>query len=276
MRADLRSRLVALGTSDDDIDRAEAEGWLPLLAFERLLLPGARRYDLAALVDAAGIDESLARGLWRAVGFPDVPSGLAVFTDRDVEAARLAFAQASPREIRNGTLLQQVRVIGGALARVASVEAATFTELLDEARREGPRRGRHRARDSRRHALRRDRSVDRLRASSATARRRRGAIRCSTPSPVPPIAVGFADLAGYTALERHARRDADLRSRRPLGSGCLRRGRDERCAGGEDDRRRSDVRGLGVRSDERVARAAGGRGRGRPPARCGSASRPDR
>ena len=41
MRDELRVRLVELGASDDDIDRAEAQGWLPLLAFERMLMPGS-------------------------------------------------------------------------------------------------------------------------------------------------------------------------------------------------------------------------------------------
>jgi adenylate cyclase len=199
MRAELRSRLVALGASDDDIDRAEAEGWVPLLAFERLLLPGERRYDLPALVAAAGIDESLARGLWRAVGFPDVPSGLAVFTDRDVEAARLAFAQASPREIRNGTLLQQVRVIGGALSRVASVGAAAFTDQLDDARRIGL------SDEDIALAILDDTRfaeigqlidyVHRLQLRAAVWRR---AVLDAEPGTA--VAVGFADLAGYTAL----------------------------------------------------------------------------
>ena len=81
---------------------------------------------------AAGIDEELARRLWRAVGFPDVPPGVEAFTDRDVDAARLAFMQAPESDIEQGTLLQQVRVISGSLARVASVEATGFSELLEE------------------------------------------------------------------------------------------------------------------------------------------------
>jgi adenylate cyclase len=199
MRAELRSRLVALGASDDDIERAEAEGWLPLLAFERLLLPGARRYDLAALVAAAGIDESLARGLWRAVGFPDVPSGLAVFTDRDVEAARLAFAQASPREIRNGTLLQRVRVISGALARVASVEAGAFSDLLDASQTRGM------SDDDIALAILDDtrfeeisRLIDYVHRLQLRAAAWRNTVLAAEPDTA--IAVGFADLAGYTAL----------------------------------------------------------------------------
>jgi adenylate cyclase len=199
MRADLRTRLVALGATDDDIDRAEEQGWLPLLAFERLLLPGARRYDLAALVDAAGIDETLARGLWRAVGFPDVPSGLEVFTDRDVDAARLAFSQASERDIREGTLLQQVRVISGALARVASVQAGAFSDLLDAAQARGL------ADDDIAIAILDDTRfeeisklidyVHRLQLRAAVWRR-----TVLAAEPETAIAVGFADLAGYTAL----------------------------------------------------------------------------
>jgi adenylate cyclase len=199
MRADLRTRLVALGATDDDIERAEEQGWLPLLAFERLLLPGARRYDLGALVDAAGIDETLARGLWRAVGFPDVPSGLEVFTDRDVEAARLAFAQASERDIREGTLLQQVRVISGALARVASVQAGAFSDLLDAAKARGL------ADDDIAIAILDDTRfeeisklidyVHRLQLRAAVWRR-----TVLAAEPETAIAVGFADLAGYTAL----------------------------------------------------------------------------
>jgi adenylate cyclase len=199
MREVLRSRLAALGASDEDIDRAESQGWLPLLAFERTLLPGARKYDLAALVAAAGIDEALARGLWRAVGFPDVPEGAAVFTDRDVEAARLAFAQATPRELADGTLLQQVRVIGGSLARVAAVEAVGFTDRLAEMKEGG-------ATDEEIALTILDDSrldqigvlidyVHRLQLRAAVWRR-----TVLAAEPDTAIAVGFADLAGYTSL----------------------------------------------------------------------------
>jgi adenylate cyclase len=199
MREELRSRLIALGATDDDIESAEADGWLPLLAFDRMVLPGARHYDLAALVVAAGIDEELARGLWRAVGFPDVPSGLPVFTDRDVEAARLAFSQASARDIRDGTLLRQVRVISGALARVASVEASGFSELLDETKASGL------SDEEIALAILEDTRLDEVgmlidyvhRLQLRAAVWRATVLAAETDI---TIAVGFADLAGYTAL----------------------------------------------------------------------------
>jgi adenylate cyclase len=198
MRAELRQRLIELGASAGDIERAELQGWLPLLAFERMLLPGVRTFDLAALSNAAGIDEDLARRLWRAVGFPDVPTDVAVFTDRDVEAARLAFRQASAREREDGTLLQQIRVISGALARVASVEASGFTESVDEMRTAGM------ADDDIALALLDDaRLVDvgvlidyvhRLQLRAAVWR------RSVLAAGDVVVAVGFADLAGYTEL----------------------------------------------------------------------------
>src|SRR6266550_8402315 len=110
MREELRLRLLELGASDDDMERAVAQGWLPLLVLDCMLMPGRQSYDLAGLAVAAGIDEELARRLWRAVGFPDVPSGVAVFTDRDLEAARLTFTAPPTRDLEPEMLLQQIRV----------------------------------------------------------------------------------------------------------------------------------------------------------------------
>src|SRR5262249_21341226 len=137
MRETLRRQLIDLGATDDEIERAETQGWLPLLAFDCAVLPGARRYDLAALAAAAGIDVDVAAHLWRAVGFPDVPTDAKVFSERDVAAARLARAQAGDRDDSADAMLRQVRVISGALARVASVEADGFAQLLDALRASG-------------------------------------------------------------------------------------------------------------------------------------------
>jgi adenylate cyclase len=199
MRADLRRRLTELGAADDDIERAEAQGWLPLLAFQQLLLPGTRRYDLAALAAAAGIDEEFAQRLWRAVGFPDVPRDVAVFTDHDVDAARLAFHQAPTGDVGRGTLLQQIRVISGSLARVASVEAADFVDTLTELQATGmpDEEVALAVLDDARLA---DIGVlidylHRLQLRAAVWRR-----TVLTAEPDVAIAVGFADLSGYTAL----------------------------------------------------------------------------
>ena len=206
MRQELRIRLNELGATDEEIDRAASEGWLPLLAFERMLMPGRREYDLATLAARAGIDEELARRLWRAVGFPDVPAGAAVFTERDVEAARLALTQAPARDIEQGTLLQQIRVISGSLARVAAVEASGFTEILEDMHAQSA------SEDEIALAVLDDpRLIDvgilidyvhRLQLRAAVWRR-----TVLAAEPDIAIAVGFADLSGYTRLS--ARLDPD-------------------------------------------------------------------
>src|SRR5437762_473507 len=199
MREDLRLRLLELGASDDEIERAVAQGWLPLLALDCVLTPGRRTYDLAGLAAAAGFDEELARRLWRAVGFPDVPSGVAAFTDRDVDAARLALAQAPERDIEEGTLLQQVRVISGSLARVASVEAEGIAELLTEMHAS------HASEDEIALAVLSDTRladvgvlIDYLHRLQLRAAVWRQMVLAAVPDIA--IAVGFADLSGYTKI----------------------------------------------------------------------------
>jgi adenylate cyclase len=199
MRETLRARLVELGATDDDIERAEAQGWLPLLALDCALLPGRRRFDLAALAAEAGIDIDLAHHLWRAVGFPDVPSAAVVFTDRDVGAARLALAQAGHSDEAANALLQQVRVISGSLARVASVEATGFTDLVDQLRASGT------SDEAIAEMLLTQNRLDDVAALIDYVHRlqlraavwRRSALEFAGDL---AIGVGFADLAGYTQL----------------------------------------------------------------------------
>src|SRR6185295_2083935 len=199
MREDLRLRLLELGASDDEIERAVAQGWLPLVVLDCILMPGRRTYDLAGLAAAAGLDEELARRLWRAVGFPDVPSGVTAFTDRDVDAARLALAQAPEHEVEEGTLLQQIRVISGALARVASVEADGIVDALAELSASDA------SDDEIALAVLSDTRladvgvlIDYLHRVQLRAAVWRRMVLAADPDL--PVAVGFADLSGYTRL----------------------------------------------------------------------------
>src|SRR6185436_17183115 len=137
VRSDLRRFLRDAGASDGDIARAESEGWLPLLTLDRLVSPGPARYDVAAVATLAGCDEGKLRRLWRAVGFPDVPAGLAVFTDADVDAARrLAKGGLAPGADFDA-MLRHVRVISSLAARIASVIADDLADTVLERRDEG-------------------------------------------------------------------------------------------------------------------------------------------
>jgi adenylate cyclase len=199
MRESLRRRLIELGATDDEVERAATQGWLPLLAFDCAVLPGERRYDLSGLAAAAGIDADVAVHLWRAVGFPDVPTDAVLFSERDVAAARLARAQAGDRDESTDALLRHVRVISGALARVASVEAEGFTRLLETLRASGMND------EEIAESLLADQGfehiaalvdyVHRLQLRAAVWRR-----MVLVTDPEIGVAIGFADLAGYTQL----------------------------------------------------------------------------
>ena len=192
-------RLIDLGASPNDIERAADEGWLPLLALDSVLVPGVATYDAAALATAAGISADFARRLWRALGFPDVPDGLPVFTERDLAAAQLAVAQAGDDLRDEDSWLQQVRVISGSLARVAAVEADGFAESVRSQRAKGAND------ETIAWAILTETRlsnlavlidyVHRLQLRAAVWRR-----LARDADPDLPIAVGFADLSGYTEL----------------------------------------------------------------------------
>ena len=199
MRSDLRSFLLDAGASDDDIARAESEGWLPLLALDRLVTPGRAQHDIARVARLAGCDEDRLRSLWRAVGFPDVPEGLAVFTDADVDAARLALDGAFARRADFATVLRHVRVISSSMARVAAVLAENYGDTVRNLRSEGVD----------------DETIaswivegfagDELASLlvyTAGLQLRAAAWRRMSLDAAPDLAVaiGFADLAGYTEL----------------------------------------------------------------------------
>jgi adenylate cyclase len=199
MRPDLRRFLLDAGASDEDIDRAVVEGWLPLLALDRLATPGHATHDVAEVAALADSDEDELRRVWRAVGFPDVPEGLAAFTDTDVEAARLLLQGAFARRSDFATVLRQVRVISASMARVAAVLAEHYGDEVHELRANGVDE------ETVAQAMIDDFDGDELAALLTYAARLqlRAAVwrRLSRDAaPDLAVAIGFADLAGYTQL----------------------------------------------------------------------------
>jgi adenylate cyclase len=202
----VRAFLRAHGTPEDEIAEAQARNVLDLLVADRLLVPAERRYTQSEVAAATGMDLGLARRFWRALGFPDVELDERMFTDLDIEALKTLRSMMDLGLTDVDTSLQFARVVGSSMARIAeaevsptvrgmgvgpaspdTVEAADrFAQLADHSL---PAMARLLEFVWRRHvqaAVRRAMLV-RSRSENAT---------------LPVLAVGFADMVGFTTLSQ--------------------------------------------------------------------------
>jgi adenylate cyclase len=166
-------------------------------ALERELLGGGRLYTRHQVADLAEVPIERCTELWRALGFADVDDDVKAFTDRDVWAvktvARLGDAGFLPDEMQ----VSMARALGQSLSRLADWQLAAIGSLLDPAL-------------ASEQAMRRAEElvpvVEELigyvwrRHLAAVA----GRVLASSGEEFAAgtIAVGFADLVGFTSLTR--------------------------------------------------------------------------
>ena len=169
---------------------------------DELVLGGPRRYTRSDLADRAGISLDEARRLWHAMGFADLGDDEVAFTDADLEAVELAKWLQDEANIDPATRLSMARAMGLAMAQLAEAQVATVGRLLLDAEPDP------------------DKAVElavpvtealfdpiqRLvlyvwRRQTAAAMSRAFAT-FGTDVSTRELAVGFADLVGYTELSR--------------------------------------------------------------------------
>ncbi len=204
----IRRFLSEKGVPTATIDAALSDGIADLLVADKLLLPVGPYYTEAQLVDRSGIEVQVARRLWRALGFPDVGEDEAIFTDLDLEAVQVFIAMTRLGVIEQNEAIDMARVIGSSMERIADAQVSSALALANQAagdfdhvaqadRLAGiagswmPFMGRMLEYVWRRHvqaAVRRAMSL-----------RNRGLAPTS-----PSLAVGFADMVGYTVLTQQA------------------------------------------------------------------------
>jgi adenylate cyclase len=170
-----------------------------LEALERELLGGERRYNRIQVAELAGVDPEKGRTLWRALGFADLDEDKVAFTDRDVEALRIVSALVESGVIDESAQLAVTRAMGQSLSRLAEWQVATIAEAFTKQQVLTPEEATEVARTMvpvmenligyvwRRHL-------------AATAGR---VISDERVEAVATMAVGFADLVGFTSLTRH-------------------------------------------------------------------------
>ncbi|HEX3979844.1 MAG TPA: adenylate cyclase regulatory domain-containing protein [Acidimicrobiales bacterium] len=204
--ARVRALLLELGCTDEDIDRAVADDVVDLLVVDRMMVPTTNRMTQAQVSEQTDIPLETARRFWRALGFLDVGDDDPVFTDMDIEAVQLFQAMVAMGLVDTESAIQMARVIGTAMATVAEAETGpgatpilmtSGDSVLDAdafARQAGtslPAMARLLEFVWRRHLQ--------------AATRRAMLLRARGPDQgiSPVVAVGFADMVGFTLLSQH-------------------------------------------------------------------------
>ncbi len=205
----VRAFLLDLGVPVEEIDRAEEEDSLDLLVVERLLVPSGPTYTPKQAAEASGMTLPHLQRLWRALGFANVDDDDPAFTDLDLEAMRNLEELLDVGIVDFESAVQMARVIGSSMARIADAQlfAARFTDPGRE-----PRDGLHSLDVAMMHVASAGSimaGVSRLleyawRRHSHAAGRRAAYLRSQGTYVLGGVemAVGFADLVGYTVLSQ--------------------------------------------------------------------------
>ncbi|WP_406270067.1 adenylate/guanylate cyclase domain-containing protein [Nocardia sp. NBC_00881] len=179
---------------------------------ESYLLDGTRRYNRPEVAERTGTTKALTRRLWMALGFPSSVDDDAVdYTDADVAAVR-SFQQLNVlSSADNRQQAATVRTLGQGMARLAEWQVdlvlAEIAERIEEA---GP--GADPAEAVRAATEGAIATLEQL--NSYAWRRHLAAALSRSLDPgttagesIRELAVGFADMVGYTRLTRHLHPD---------------------------------------------------------------------
>jgi adenylate cyclase len=171
----------------------------PREALEELLLDGPRRYTRAQVAELAGVPGERTRQLWRALGFADVPEDDPAFTDADVTALARLSALIDSGFVEPGSEATIARAIGQSLSRLADWQTDMLAAVLAGA---GTATDADVVRST-------EQLLPLMRELQDYVWRRHlaanaGRLFLSSPGAVDrrELAVGFADLVGYTSRSR--------------------------------------------------------------------------
>ena len=199
--AALRAMLLALGTDPAEIDRAEADGTLTLLGVEKLIVPEPARFDLDDVTARTGLSQEMVGQLWRSLGHAAPCPGEQVFTETDVEIMAKVGDLLAADEQTAPLVLQMSRVIGSSIARIASAQIDAISGPSAWSGSHDPEGAERVVRNTGALLPVMPRVLEAAwRRHLQDAARRR--ILQASATEQPSVAVGFADLVGFTALSQ--------------------------------------------------------------------------
>jgi len=199
----LRYLVDEVGASIPELVQAQEEGELMSFAAIRTLRPGGERWTLSEIAARAGIEPEFAAAIWRAGGFADVRPFERRFGASDVVVFELV--RDLTTFVGREDSLQLVRTAGEAIARVAEAEIALLRSNVEAplaAQRQFEDVARTYTSAAQQLFPRITNLIDTFhRYQLETIGNRYSAVSAPTSSAnVVELAVGFADIAGYTGL----------------------------------------------------------------------------
>ncbi|MFP5071463.1 adenylate/guanylate cyclase domain-containing protein [Pseudonocardia nantongensis] len=189
------------------IDWTDIEGGV----LDEIILGAPREYTRDELVAASGLDAEEANRLWRALGFPDSAPDERVFTRADLDAARTV-AQLSDAWLPDAGVREAVaRAVAQSLSRLAEWQVGMLAQLAaDHVEELTPSAAARLAADVLPELEQLQSYVWRRHMAATAARWTAGAQR-SDPQRIAadtwPLAVGFADMVGFTRTTRRRSMD---------------------------------------------------------------------
>lgn len=139
---DLRSFLLEHGVPREEVERSAVDAALELLALEIIAGADPPQFEIDEVASLSGLDIDRVRSYWRALGFPDPQPGEKVFSDSDLAVLSDVVFFISDGALQPGVALQMARVIGSSLERIASAQVDTIetrrAETIDKLAQPGP------------------------------------------------------------------------------------------------------------------------------------------
>ncbi|MEY2435526.1 MAG: adenylate cyclase [Acidimicrobiaceae bacterium] len=202
----LRELVSSLGIPEEEVARAAADGTLGLLAVSRFILSEEGIYTQAEIEQLSGLGPS-ARAYWRALGFTDPRPDERIFTRHDLEVLEMLRDMLSLGLVDEDVALQMARVIGASMSRIAAAQIDAIEARVDDAARDPDAPP---ALDVKPAVLRATALQDTMprileyawRRHLQVAARRRMVRQAGAEGAGRVLAVGFADLVGFTALSQ--------------------------------------------------------------------------
>ena len=200
---ELLEYLVGQGATVEEMCAAARENRLPFVLGDRLISPGPPEFTLEQVSQRVGLPVATVSRCWRAAGFPAPARDVAVFAEADARV--LEMLAVAVDAFGEDALVQMARVIGSSLARIA--EAGFSAALVNVEGSYLPRAASLVA------AAQATEGLGLMAASASVifdvvfrrhveaVQRRYDANPSEDPETV-ALAVGFADLVGFTSVSR--------------------------------------------------------------------------